>query len=151
MASDKTQKRKEQAAKKISLQERRKRALDLRKAGATYQTIADKNGVSYSQAYKDVQHSLKGITRESAEDVLTLELERLDRLFLTHYANAIQGDTSSARIALQIMDRRSRYFGLDQSSATSNSNAVTAALLGFLQVAEEEHGNNDTGDGQVPQ
>lgn len=151
MASDKTEKRKEQANKKISLQERRKRALDLRKAGATYQTIADKNGVSYSQAYKDVQVALKGITRESAEDVLTLELERLDRIFLTHYANAIQGDTASARLALQIMDRRARYFGLDQSSAASSSEAVTSALLGFLQVTTEQHGNNDTDDDQVPQ
>ena len=62
-------------------EERRHRmakALEYRKQGRSYPKIAEALGISTSQAERDVKDALGEITREPAEEVLALELERLD-------------------------------------------------------------------------
>jgi hypothetical protein len=113
--------------KKISIAERRLMALELRKQGGTYRSIAEQlrntEGVSdkYNgkQAYVDVKTVLNEIATqmsETAKDVLTLELERLDDLWVNVYEWATQGDTPSLHACLSIMDRRTRLLGIGQNS-----------------------------------
>lgn len=62
-------------------EERRHRmaeALKYRKQGRSYPQIADALGISVSQAERDVKDALNEITREPAEEVLAMELHRLD-------------------------------------------------------------------------
>lgn len=62
-------------------EERRHRmakALEYRKQGRSYQKIAEALGISLSQAERDVKDALNEITREPAEEVLAMELQRLD-------------------------------------------------------------------------
>lgn len=86
--------------KKIDLTERRQMALDLRKAGHSYQAIADlirpklgeRARYSKSMAWRDVQAAFEEIREEMAEeaaDVLRLELERLDTLTVAWWGKAV--------------------------------------------------------------
>jgi hypothetical protein len=50
---------------------------------------------------------------EPADALRTLELERLDRLHLAIWDQAIQGDVASTDRVLSIMKRRSALLGLD--------------------------------------
>src|SRR6185312_10686596 len=57
------------------------KALSLRRAGATYQEIADELGFGNpSGAHYAVQAALKASIREPANDVRDLEADRLDKL-----------------------------------------------------------------------
>lgn len=101
--------------------ERMADALKLREGGATYHQIADQLGISYAQAYADVQDALKEITREAAEDVLEIELMRLDNLFRMAYVKARKGNLKAIDTALKVMDRRARLLGLDKPEGTNGA------------------------------
>lgn len=95
---------------------RRVRALELRKQGLSYRRIGAALGVSGKTAFTDVMDALADLAelqRGKAEDVLKLELERLDDLLFSMYAQAKRGDQGAVDRILRIMDRRSRYLGLD--------------------------------------
>lgn len=66
-------------------EERRKRmaeALDLRKKGLGYVQIGEIIGVSGAQAHRDVQDALLEITKEPAQEVRTIELQRSEEQHL---------------------------------------------------------------------
>lgn len=66
-------------------EERRKRmaeALDLRKKGLGYQQIGEIIGVSGAQAHRDVQDALLEITKEPAQEVRAIELQRSEEQHL---------------------------------------------------------------------
>lgn len=117
----------------ISRQERRARALNLRKAGASYELIATQLGYSSkSLAYRDIKTAIAAITAEPAKDVLALELERLDALLLGQWSAATQrggGDPRAVDRVLKIMARRSAYLGLDAQAGPGDVSEVAAWLL----------------------
>lgn len=57
-------------------------ALKLRKQGLTYAAIGERLGVKESQAHRDVQDALLEITKEPAEDVRQIELQRSEEQHL---------------------------------------------------------------------
>ena len=76
--------KKRQRVRKFS-EERRKRmaeALRLRKQGLGYDKIAEQLGISLAQAYRDVQDALAEITKEPAQEVRKIELERSEEQHL---------------------------------------------------------------------
>lgn len=92
-------------------------ALELRKAGATYQQIADKMGISLSGAGVCVSRAMDALrleVKEAAEQVLELELDRLDSMLLGLWDKARRGDVAAIDRVLKIQDRRAKYLGLDQ-------------------------------------
>ena len=88
-------------------------ALDLRLSGASYRRIGAQLGVSHVQAFRDVQRVLREFVAEPASALRGQELARLDRLMLTHWPAAIEGNHKATAVVLQIMDRRIRLLGLD--------------------------------------
>lgn len=89
-------------------------ALEYRKMGYTFAQIAEAVGFNSAQsAHEAVKSALLKVIREPAEDVLKLELERLDAMFVPAYAGAIKGDLLSISSALAIMGRKARLLGLD--------------------------------------
>lgn len=112
----------------IATCERRTFVLDLRKRGVTYDRIAlatiahfgaDNlpSGFDSLYAAKDVMRAIDKLNREINEDVdaiRTLELERLDRMFMEMYGQAIQGVAGAVDRCLRIMERRSKLLGLDK-------------------------------------
>lgn len=126
---------------KLDRRERMRIALDLRKQGHTYEQIAADKRINYASrgdAYKLVQDAIKEITREAAQDVLTLELERLDVLLLAMMPLAMKGDEKAVLRVLNVMDRRARYLGLDKAQAPDTSADARQALtdlMGLLTAA----------------
>ncbi len=95
---------------------RRKRmaeALDYRKLGVSYRDIAAAMHISVSTAHEYVSDALKEITREPAEQVLALELDRLDQLLMGIFTQAASGDTFAIDRALAIMARIERLHGVE--------------------------------------
>jgi len=103
--------------RRIKAVERQRDALELRKAGATYQQIADQLRFrGPSGAYKSVMSALKKTLQEPARDVRLLELSRLDALYVEVYRMARQGVLGAVDRCLRIMERRARLMGLDAPS-----------------------------------
>lgn len=95
--------------------EKKRRALELRKAGCGYDEIAAALGYANAGgAYKIVQQALKDTYREPAEEIRTLELERVDRLLRAVWPRALKGDVEAVDRVLKIMTRRARLLGLDR-------------------------------------
>ena len=100
--------------RKVLAAERQRAAIELRKAGASYPQIARELGYAQaSSAQKAVETALRESYREPAEQLLQLELERLDRMQVGIYSQAINGDLASIQMCLRIMERRAKYCGLD--------------------------------------
>lgn len=89
--------------------------------------IADELGVSPQRAHIIVSDALEKIrteTAEEAEALRTLELERLDRLWLQCYQSAQQGDLPAVDRCLRIMERRSKLLGLDAPTKVSQTDST---------------------------
>lgn len=104
-------------AQRAKTAERREKAIALRLAGATWEQIAQ--ALKYAgkaAAYVDVQRALRQrieAQHERADELLMLELMRLDRLQQGLWAQAIGGDPKAADAVLRVIDRRIRLLGLD--------------------------------------
>jgi DNA-binding transcriptional MerR regulator len=97
--------------------ERRRQALELRKAGFSFPEIARALGMcDAAGAYRLIQSALKETLREPADEVRKLELERLDRLTRAIWQRAVGGDGESIDRVLRLMQRRAKYLGLDLST-----------------------------------
>lgn len=98
----------------IARAEREAVALELRKAGATYDDIARRLGYSNrSAARRLVVRALERTVSEPADELRTLECARLDALLQALWPKAMEGNPRSVEVALQVMDRRARLLGLD--------------------------------------
>jgi hypothetical protein len=96
-------------------------ALEYRKIGYTFAQIADALGYAGPQgAQAAVTTALMRVVREPAEHVLTLELERLDALFVKPFQNALNGDITALAGCLSIMTRKAKLLGLDAPARVEN-------------------------------
>jgi hypothetical protein len=102
--------------KTIATQEKRARALELRKQGYNYRQIAKVLGSSSGYVHDLVQTAIRDLPRELAEDVRTIELSRLDRYQAALDREASKGDPKAILAAVKLMDRRAKYLGLDAPS-----------------------------------
>jgi hypothetical protein len=109
----------QKSSKRLSVAERQRQALELRRAGATYDQIAVKLGYKGHQgAWKAVQSALRKTLKEPAVAVRRLENDRLDRLTLALWPRAISGDLKAIDRVLRIMVRRADLNGLDAAKET---------------------------------
>lgn len=103
--------------RKLRSHQRTLQALELRKAGATYEDIAAQLGYkNRSCAWAAVKSALKSTVKEPAEEVRTLEVARLDSLFLAMYPKARKGDVQAVDRCVRISERRSKLLGLDAAT-----------------------------------
>ena len=108
--------------RRVQAHTRHLQALELRKAGATYQAIADQLGYANARgAHKAVASALKATLREPADEVRDLEVARLDAMLLPLWRRVQQGDERAVDRALKIMERRARLLGLDAPSKSEQS------------------------------
>src|SRR6188768_522389 len=99
---------------RINAAERKRDALELRKAGVGFQAIADRLGYkNASGAHYAVVSALKEITKPAAEEVRDLEVERLDGMLFAISAQVSYGHLGAIDRALRIMERRAKLLGLD--------------------------------------
>jgi hypothetical protein len=96
--------------------ENRSKAIALRKEGSTYEEIGKTLSISTQRAHKIVTSELTRIRKETAEEtdeLRTLELQRLDAMFMVCYRDAQEGDYPAVDRCLKIMERRAKLLGLD--------------------------------------
>lgn len=101
---------------KANIEERRQQALDYRKAGYSYRDIGARLEVSHEQARRDVEAALAALvedTKDSAEQLRQLELERLDMLTKALEPMAAVGNPGAVNSFLRVMERRAKLLGLD--------------------------------------
>lgn len=102
------------------------KALELRMEGKTFEAIAKEVGYKGKQgAYDAVKRSLDAITREPAEELIKLDLERLDVLWQIQYMNAQVGDVQAMAACMKIMERRAKMLGLDAPAKTEGKMELT--------------------------
>ena len=114
MATSKIPNGRPSKAGKVDTLRRETKVMELRAQGWTWQRIADEVGYASASAAKTAfDNAIKRTMQPVADEVRTLELERLDR-FLSYLWDKIeQGDPVAIDKGLKIMDRRAKYLGLD--------------------------------------
>ena len=126
--------------RRIAAMEKQVQALELRKAGATFEQIGKALAMSPQNAYASVDAALKRLQREPAEQVLALELERLDAMLIAVFKAAKAGDLQSINSVLAIQGRRTRYLGLDAPVKSENKtdlNSGGVLVIGATMTPEE--------------
>ena len=91
-------------------------ALELRKAGASYDQIGKQLRITKQSAHALVAGALKDMrekTEDDALDVIRLELERLDAMLLGMWDEARRGKLDAIDRVLRLMKRRAELLGLD--------------------------------------
>ena len=87
----------------------------------TYEEIAEQMGCDHSTVVRMVEEGMLQIIQEPAEKVRDMELLRLRKLFSTYFPNAANSDLAALNAVLRIMERRSRYMGLDMPVKTAST------------------------------
>ena len=97
----------------IRLQKRRARALELREHGHSFKSIASELKCANGTAFNYVAQALKDIVpRETAAQVVAVELQRYDALIQKFYPKALKGDEKAAELVLKISNQRAKLVGL---------------------------------------
>jgi len=97
-----------------SLEEKELRVLELRRAGFTFQRIAEE--VGYKQA-SGAQRALERIMArnipQAPNEYRWQELDRLDRMQVALWPRAMKGDDRAINTIIRLMERRAGYLGID--------------------------------------
>lgn len=131
---------------KAKLIERRQKALQYRKAGASYRAIAcrvrdelDLPKYDESQAHRDVRAALDELvrlTRLDAEEYRQLELERLDLALKAIASQVQQGNLFAVDRWLRLSESRRKLLGLDAPLQIQVEEKIEAELQQFLDSLE---------------
>lgn len=110
----------------LVIDERRRKVVALRRRGASIADIARTLEVAESTVSNDLTATLTAVRHTfDARETLALELERLDRMQLAVYEDAIKGDDKKIQTVLKIQERRAKYLGLDAEPERDTNSAVT--------------------------
>ena len=90
------------------------KVLELRRAGLTWQRIAEETGYAdHTGAYAAYKRAIKRTMQQPADELREAELDRIDRLQLALWPKAMKGDNASINTIVRLMERRARLLGLD--------------------------------------
>ncbi|GAA3144817.1 hypothetical protein GCM10010466_39880 [Planomonospora alba] len=108
----------------------------MRLAGVSYEVIAKQLGYSSRSAVcQDIKRALAKSMKEeqeSAEELLKLEIDRLDRLMASVWPAALDGDVKAVEAAERIIKRRCGLLGLDLINRNGSGDGDLVSLLGTL-------------------
>lgn len=138
---------------KIDTKRRRKLVLELRKEGHLYREIAQRvkeqfapdeipKGYDASYVGQDLRRALKNVEGDletEAQDMLRMELRRLNKLQRSMWHKAMNGDESAVDRVLKVMERRANYLGLDEPDELDVTTGTDTETLEALMDALEEY------------
>ena len=126
------------SARRVRAAAKQAQALNLREAGASYETIAQTAGYrNRSSARKAVLAGLKAAQQEPAELLRQLELRRLDKLSLQLWPAALARPADYAAIdrVLKIIQQRAALLGLNvQKLALTDPSGEEERCAGGVQL-----------------
>lgn len=108
--------------------DRMAKALNLRLTGASYRQIAQDLDISVVTAHRDVADALKDITKDTAAEVLDLELQRYDELLAAHYPAALGGNKFATQQVLSILARIERLNGVGTTTDAVGTQRTVSLL-----------------------
>ena len=123
--------------------ERAAKALVLRKQGLGFEAIGEALGCSTPYAYKIVRQALQSIIQEPAEDVRTLELERLDTM--QHAMMQVLGEkhilvSSGGTVSAEVLDEDGKPVEDEEGNRKRirlfDNGPKFAAVTALLKIAE---------------
>jgi len=130
------------APKRANAAERRRKAVALRIAGATYEQIGRELGITSQAAWKHVTVALADVRQKTAEDADILrvtELSRLDAAQASIWPRVVQGDNQAIDRFLRISKRRGEITGIDAPTKTDLTSGGEK-LPGIIQIIEHNDG-----------
>ncbi|PRX66121.1 hypothetical protein B0I32_106257 [Nonomuraea fuscirosea] len=135
-------------ARSVVVAERRAKAVQMRIAGISPTIIAENLGYSSGAAViKDITRSLQKAAQAeqmASEQLLQIEIDRLDRLMASVWGKALSGDVKAVDQAEKLIARRCSLLGLDLLNRNGSENADIASLLGNLfSNLKARHGQDD--------
>lgn len=108
------------------LRRKQLRALELVRAGCSYDEVADDLGyASRGSAWRLVRSALDKEVVECAAEYRQLEADRLDAVQAAHWDAALAGDKDAAAVVLRAIDQRMRLFGLDRPAVSAAASSRT--------------------------
>lgn len=135
-------------ARNIAVAERRARAIELRRAGVTFQAIADQLGYrSRGAAAQDVRRALAAVVTAPAADLVTEEVDRLDAMLTGLWPAARRGHLGSVDRVLRIMERRARYLGLDHGDRDPGATPARSMIGALADALDAAYRSLPAGDG----
>jgi len=154
----KGQRRQDYSPAEVIAQVRATKAIDFRMAGFTFGEIGANLGISTEGARRALIRGLADLRehrQEVGSEVLELELERLDRLQIKPYTEAIRtGDAESGKAVLNIMHARAKYLGLyeprkwdqDADLTVADLKALDCELMELFKELSEKAANDEWGE-----
>jgi hypothetical protein len=88
------------------------RIIELRLAGASIRAIAAKERVTEGRVRAVLEKAYKG-RKMATEEMVAMELDRLDRISVGLWPQVVAGDPASVQAYLKLMERRAKLGGLD--------------------------------------
>ncbi len=123
-------------ARQIEIAERRQKATQMRLAGMSMQMIADQLGYAGPGAVsKDLTRAMRAAAKAqqlNSEELLQIEVDRLDRMMAGLWSKAITGDTKAVEVVEKIIYRRCQLLGLDLINRNGVQDGDVVSLLGAL-------------------
>lgn len=118
--------------------EKKKTALDMRKAGIPYREISAKLGYKdESGARKLVEAALRELPMESAEELRTIELERLDFATMGLMGRVKKGDPTAVQALIRLMDHRAKLTGLYNIQVDDGQSEAVDKLAQLIQAVQD--------------
>jgi hypothetical protein len=109
----------------VNKQERMRQAWELRKAGVSYDDIAQRLGYSSKAgAYNAVKSIMQQVTQETGKELQTLHHERLNTMLMMAWRNAQQGDMKAIDTVLRIMERQATMSGIDAPKQSTTNHVL---------------------------
>ena len=115
------------------------KALEMRKAGASYQQIANTLGISKTMAHKHVKKALAELSKQNqqlAQTYRAMQVARLEALLAGIYTKATKGDLGAVEKARRVIDSISNLVGANapQKIASTTPDGEKEANKGIVVV-----------------
>lgn len=122
------------------VRERHALALEMRKFGYSYEQIAEHFETSSAGARSLVKSAMANAIQEPGQEVIDLEIQRLDQLYRLSFNAAVGGDLDAVGKCLSIMQRRAKLLGLDapDKKEITGANGGPIQMNGFKGLSDQE-------------
>lgn len=130
----------ETGTRRLRGSERRKKACELRLAHWNYEQIGEELGITKQAAHYHVKKALAELrakTEESAEDIRSLELTRLDAIAAKLIMRSLKDDDAATDRLLRVMQRRADLTGIDAPQKIGGPSGGAIPFVGVTVTADK--------------